>query len=130
MHRSLLPFTLASLGHVIVLLAIYIPLFEWQISGIVTDFPPTYDVHISSHPLTTILGEALSTDSYLGKVYVSKDEAICRDCYSGTVTFNVALSKVHYEMPILLFAGILLELGALGIMVRQIIKAIIERITN
>ncbi len=78
MHRSLLPFTLASLGHVIVLLAIYIPLFEWQISGIVTDFPPTYDVHISSHPLTTILGEALSTDSYLGKVYVSKDEAICR----------------------------------------------------
>jgi len=67
---------------------------------------------------------------FLWRVGASPEYFGTLDCYSGTVTFNVALSKVHYEMPILLFAGILLELGALGIMVRQIIKAIIERITN
>jgi len=48
------------------------------------------------------------------------------ECH-GTVTFNAVLSKVHYETLIVLFVGILLELGALGVMLRQIIKAVIER---
>lgn len=49
------------------------------------------------------------------------------DCYNGTVTFNAMLSKVHYETLIVFLAGILLELGALGIMLRQIIRAVKER---
>jgi hypothetical protein len=43
--------------------------------------------------------------------------------YSGTITFNVHLSKIHYEMLITLFIGISLELGAVGVMLRQTMKA-------
>ncbi len=49
------------------------------------------------------------------------------DCYHGTVTFHARLEKVYYETPILLFVGIMLELGALGVMARQIIEVRIER---
>jgi hypothetical protein len=48
------------------------------------------------------------------------------DCY-GTVTFNAKLSKIHYETLIVLFISILSELGALSIILRQIIKAGTER---
>jgi hypothetical protein len=48
------------------------------------------------------------------------------DCY-GTVTFNAALSKIHYEMLIVLLAFVLLELGAFGVMFHQIKNAVIER---
>ncbi len=48
-------------------------------------------------------------------------------CLEGTVMFNANLSKVHYETLIVFFAGILLELGAIGMMLRQIIRAAIER---
>ncbi|HXQ35128.1 MAG TPA: hypothetical protein VN843_14025, partial [Anaerolineales bacterium] len=41
------------------------------------------------------------------------------DCYPGTVAFNASLSKVHYETLLALFAGILLGLGAMGVIVRQ-----------
>jgi hypothetical protein len=78
MHRNLLPFILASLGYVIFLLATSVPLFEWQISEIVTDFPPTYKVNISPYPLTTRLGTSLDNGLYVGRVYVSKDGRICR----------------------------------------------------
>jgi hypothetical protein len=221
MHRSLLPFILASLGHVIVLLATSSarPLFEWQINDISTNFPAAYEIHVSPHLLTTSIGASLNDISYRGKVYVSKDGEVCRSedlkfdarrsesneslelallnideklfawsaieiylcgiyiwlstiwnrrpiweafistvlagfifilltqavrpylykvgppfeyfgnlaCYRGMVTFNVVLSKVHYETPVLLLVGILLELGAIGLILRQIMKAIIQR---
>ncbi len=225
MFRSLLPSILISLGSFIILLATSMPLFEWQINEIVTDFPETYEVHILPSPWTTRFGDSLNNSSYisLGNIYVSKngsscshedlnfvvrrsknDEALERvslkfteknsqwlyvlgawiiilsivyiwwftifyehrsvllaviftviagvfyveliqivrpllprivpleylgalDCYHGTVTFNARLAKVHYETLIVFFAGILLEVGALGLMVRQIIKAFIER---
>ncbi len=44
----------------------------------------------------------------------------------GTITLSAALSKIHYETLIVFLGGILLELGALGVMVRAIIKAISE----
>ncbi len=47
--------------------------------------------------------------------------------YSGTITFNARLLKVHYEMLVVLFAGVCLELGAVVVMVRQTIKAIMQR---
>ena len=225
MFRSLLPSILAGLGSFIILLATSMPLFEWQISEIVTDFPSTYKVHIQPSPWTTRLGDSLSDSSYisLGKIYASNDGTSCRhenlhfvvrrsqndemfervalnfteknsqwlyvwgarimilsgiyiwwftifyerrsvsyaviftvmvvvfyigltqiarpllprvvsfeyigmlDCDPGTVTFNAMLSTVHYETIVIFFAGILFELGALGIMLRQIMKAIIER---
>jgi hypothetical protein len=49
------------------------------------------------------------------------------DCYHGAVTFHASLARVHYETPILLFVGIMLELGVIGVMARQIIKAVTER---
>ena len=225
MLRSLLPSILASLGFVIISLATSMTLFEWKISEIATDFPPTYQVHILPSPWTTRVGDSLDDDLYIsfGRVYVSTEGASCRsedlnfiirrsqkdealervalnfteqnsqwlyewgarviilsgiyiwwftifyerrsiflallfsviagvfyvtltqivrpllprvvpleylgtlECYRGTVTFNAGLSKIHFETVLVFFAGILLELGAVGIMVRQIIKAVIER---
>ena len=48
------------------------------------------------------------------------------DCY-GTLTFAVALSKVHYETFVILLIGILLELGGIVVILRQIMKAITNR---
>ncbi|MFN8403587.1 MAG: hypothetical protein U0V48_08515 [Anaerolineales bacterium] len=43
--------------------------------------------------------------------------------YSGTIAFTAHLSKIHFEMPIAMFIGIGLQLGAIGVMVRQIREA-------
>jgi len=200
------------------------PLFEWRISEIVTDFPSTYDVSIKSSPWTAYLGDSLDDGLYVfHQVSVEMDGKLCRaedfnfvvrrsrndkaleqalnvniknllwlnewsaievllsviyiwlftiwyerysgcgyavvytviagciyflgsqvvrllrgplrpltydfgalDC-RGTATFSAGLSKVHYETPIVLFVVILLELGALGVMLYPVVKAIIER---
>jgi len=52
---------------------------------------------------------------------------VSSECFDATVTFNAELSKVHYETLVVLFASILAELGALGVMLRQIITAIMQR---
>ena len=44
----------------------------------------------------------------------------------GSLTLDVNLSKIRYEMPIVVFLGMLGELVALGIMLRQFIMAIIQ----
>jgi hypothetical protein len=49
------------------------------------------------------------------------------DCDQGTITFNAGLSRIHYETLIVFFVGILLELGAIGVMVQQIIRAVMGR---
>ena len=48
-------------------------------------------------------------------------------CSPGMVTLSAKLLKVHYETQLILLLAILAELGALGMMLRQIIKAIIQR---
>jgi hypothetical protein len=45
------------------------------------------------------------------------------DCYHGTVTLIAKMGKIHYETIILFLAGIIMQLGALIIMIRQIIGA-------
>ena len=55
---------------------------------------------------------------------------VCLPELRGTVTFNARLSKVHYETLLVLFAGILAELGALGMMVRQTTISIRKRNLN
>jgi hypothetical protein len=214
--RSFLPFLLASLGFAASLLVTEMPLFEWQISEIVTDLPSTSEDPILPSLWNAKFGQSLDD---LGKMFISEDEiSVClsedlkfvvtrsqRDetlervslnvyknifwlfewgwivfilsiiymwwsilwykqgaglhaviftvlapfiCFflsqlvrlvgpgipryfsiaecHGTITFNAVLSKIHYEMPIALFTVILLELGALGIMLHQIIRAVIE----
>ncbi|HLO29121.1 MAG TPA: hypothetical protein VK249_08305, partial [Anaerolineales bacterium] len=218
---------LVSLGYAIALFSAKIPLFEWQISDIVTSFPSPYKVHTRPSPWIASIGDSLNQGLYvsLGQVYVSKYGDNCRaedvtvivkrsridetsewvsinidksiswlserswieimlsliyiwwftiwykrpiweavvlaifftvmagifyfvlaqilrhllptvvpfesagilDCYHGIVTFNAKLLKVHYQSLIFLFIGILAELGAFGMMLRQIIRAVIER---
>jgi hypothetical protein len=64
-----------------------------------------------------LLGPRISTDYFF---------AMCNE-YFGMMSFNAEISKVHYEMPIIMLSAILAEFGALGVMTRQIIKTIIER---
>jgi hypothetical protein len=47
------------------------------------------------------------------------------DSCQGTITFNAKLLKVYYETPALLFAGIMMQVGAIGIISRQIKRSII-----
>ena len=49
------------------------------------------------------------------------------ECLEGTGTFDVKLSKMHYETMLALFASALAEVGAVGMMLRQIRKAIMQR---
>ncbi len=51
------------------------------------------------------------------------------DCDHGTITFNATLSRIYYETPTVLLGGILFELGALAVMVRQTIQHVRERKT-
>lgn len=49
------------------------------------------------------------------------------DCYRGTVTLIARLVKVHYETMFVFLGGIMLELAAIGMMLRQVIRAVTER---
>jgi hypothetical protein len=90
MFRSVLPNILVSLGYVMILLALgsSIPLFEWKTDELVTDFPPTYQVRVSSSPITTNFGEALKDSSYYGRIYVLHGGTICN---LADVNFNARL---------------------------------------
>ena len=46
--------------------------------------------------------------------------------YSGIITFSANLSKVHFEMLLIFWTGILAELGAIGVVVNQIRRAVID----
>lgn len=219
MRQSFLPFILVSAGFSLFLLGMAMPLLEWQISKIGTDFPPIYEVHVHSSPWTARFGESFDEDSYLYRnISVLKDRQECFnedinlvvrrsqkdeaieqrwlnmsnniswlpgwsliesglailyiwwfviwykhqsvwqaigltilavfiflnliprltgplfphtflgavDCDHGTITFSATLLKTHYGTPIVLFMGILAELGALVIMIREITGALIE----
>lgn len=51
---------------------------------------------------------------------------IGQDCL-GTITFSARMLKIHYETPAILFAGILMEVGALGIMWRTNVRVVNQR---
>jgi hypothetical protein len=48
-------------------------------------------------------------------------------CLEGTVIFTARLSKVHYETLLVFFGAIVAEVGAAGVMLRQIRQTIIEK---
>ena len=217
--QSLLPLILSSLGFIMIRFVINMPLLDWQVSEIATDFPPAYEVDVASSPWIASLGDALDDGSYiLQEIRVIGDGSFCRkenlkfivkrsqndetvervlnagqkntswlfawgtigltlsgvyiwwfitgykqgsasqafiligiagfiyvflllisrvlgpqpgyigiaDCY-GAITFSAKLSQIHYETLIVLFASILAELGALGMILRQIRSATLER---
>lgn len=210
MHRSLLPFILASLGSTLFAWAINMPLFEWHISEIVSGAP--FEAQFTPSPWVTKFGESLEDSSYIIRqidgryckndrnpeklesivtrsrvektlekitqsinhsiipwlwllillsgihigwhtihykrpitealistiiavvfLYILFDvsrpffaRVIGLGCLEDTITFNAGLLKVHYETLIILFASILAELGALGIMLRHIRQAIVD----
>lgn len=220
MRRSFLPYILAILGSATILWAMTIPLFEWQITDIVSDFPTNYEIRIFPSPWQARFGDSINNDVYLHKnISVLVDRKDCYnddisvviertqkderlenvwlsiymntkwllgwslievllsvlyiwwfmiwhkhsfgktiglsilavfiflnliprlfnplffpryfagvvDCYHGTISLNVLLSEIHYETPIILLLGVLLECGALVIMLREIRQAIRDR---
>lgn len=223
MRRSFLPFLLVILGYLLILLATKMPLFEWQIMHVSTDYPAVYEINAQPSPWRARLGESLDHGSYpsFGNILVSKDARDCApedvsilverasnditlerisldtkkyvlwlfdwkwivialsliyiwwftiwfrhpmgeavvltiiviiaeheltqlirnvlptvmrlgmlECYRGTVTFQANLSEVHYETLAVMVVGLLAELGALIIMLSQVIKALLERNTS
>jgi hypothetical protein len=210
MYKSLLPIILASLGSTLISWAIGMPLFEWQVSEIITNLPS--DIRFNASPWIAKFGDSLEDDSvifhqfdgsYCGNSFSPEQlnsvvkrsrsektlEQITRKinrnivpwlwllivlsgiyvwwfalhhkrpisevlilsavaivllcilldvsrpffaivvgpgCLEGTVMFNANLSKVHYETLIVFFTGILLELGAVGIILQAIKRDVIE----
>jgi hypothetical protein len=51
---------------------------------------------------------------------------VCRPGPHGALAFNARLSKIHYETLFVLFVAIAAQLGALGIMLRQAIRSVME----
>jgi hypothetical protein len=64
---------------------------------------------------------------FLGKVGSTFGFYGTSDCYHGTITFTISLAKIHYEVPILLLIGVILELGVFSMMLHQIVKVVSER---
>lgn len=90
MSRSILPFILASLGLIIILLARNMPLFEWEISDV---FSSTYEVDIQSNSWKVKLGEPL--ERYSKDIVVSKDN---KDCRHASVNFDITRSRIDKEL--------------------------------
>lgn len=230
MFRSIIPYVLICLGFTLIGLARDMPFFDWEISEIVADIPPDYQVKPSPWTIRlgeSVLGDSLNDGSYLlWQVNKSTDQGknVCSlegmkpivrrsqiddvlervsisfyenvypwlrtlswlllllsgmyvwgfailykrpvyepivftilitimfciffenvwrplsgrvityafvcdpftrsNPYSGTITFSANLSKVHYEMLLVFGAGVLAELGALGVMFNQIKGAV------
>jgi len=193
-----MPFLLASLGFILFVPVVNMPLFEWQISEVVAGSSSACGGDLPSS-LTTTVGESLdlrdspslsenlsfvvrSSQSAriiegitrhisrsiipllwlllflcgihiwwyamyhkgtIAEVLISPLVALMLVCilinagrlfypYLGSLwclqgAFNAELSKIHYETLLVLFAALLAEVGAIVVMLRQIIKAIMQR---
>jgi hypothetical protein len=223
MQRALLPIILAGLGLFLIMWATTIPLFEWKVSEVKSNFPQSYEVNVDPSPWISKLGESLDNSYYtFRKVRISIGQNAClntgslnivlerpsrdrvleslstnlnlslswlipmvwgvfilsgiffwwviiwqehlpvsravfpitvvviifcllmgilrllnpalatdyfgpvaNEC-SGTLVLNAQLSRIHYGTQIMLGLGILGEIGAMGIMLRQFIVTIIQ----
>lgn len=77
MHRSLLPFILASLGFILFAWAINMPLFEWQVSEIITN--PAHNIHFSPSPWIAKFGDSLEDGSV---IFYQFDGSYCGNSFS------------------------------------------------
>jgi hypothetical protein len=77
--QVLLPLILSSFGFIMIHFVINMPLLEWQVNEIDTDFQPTYEVEIASSPWIASLGDALDDGSYiLQEIRVVGNGSFCR----------------------------------------------------
>lgn len=102
--QSLLPLILASLGFIMIRIVINMPLLDWHVSEITTDFPPDYEVRsVASSPWTASPGEALDDGSFiLQKIRVISDGSYCR---KETLKFIVNRSQHDEIVEEILNAG-------------------------
>jgi len=78
MVRGFLPFVLALTGLYMIFFAFINPLFQWQISEIVTEVPPSYEVNVSPSPWATTIGDALNDKTYVFyQISVLNDGQFC-----------------------------------------------------
>lgn len=80
MYRSLIPSVLISLGYALFFSVSSMPIFDWRISELTSDLPPTYDIYLQPMPLVTRAGESLDQNiSVLSqKISVLKNGEKCR----------------------------------------------------
>ena len=75
---SIVPFLLATFGSFMILLAGDMPLFEWKISRLVTDFPSTYEVRVDPSPWTAYFGDSLEDGLFIFRnVWVKREGQAC-----------------------------------------------------
>jgi hypothetical protein len=211
MFRGIIPFLLASLASTLFAWAINMPLFEWQVSEVITD--PPYEIRFNPSPWIAKFGDSLEDRSV---IFYQFDGSYCGDsfspeklnsvvrrswseesvewitrninhsiipwlwtliflcgiyigwyafhyqrpitealifsvvamillcilldvarpffaklgslgCLEGTITFNARLAKVHFETLLVFFAAIIAEVVAVSMMLRQTIRAIMQR---
>ena len=78
MIRGFLPFVLALMALPMILFAYANPLFQWQISEIVTEVSSSYEVNISPSPWEIYIGDALNDKSYVFyKISILNDGQFC-----------------------------------------------------
>lgn len=77
MFRGIVPFLLAILGSTLFAWAINMPLFEWQVSEIVTDSP--YDVRFNPSPWIAKFGDSLEDGSV---IFYQFDGSYCGNSFS------------------------------------------------
>lgn len=92
MHRSLIPFILAVLGSTLIAWAINMPLFEWQVSEIVTD--PVYDVRFNPSPWIAKFGDSLEDGSV---ILYQVDGSYCGNSFSPEKLNSVVKRSWHEE---------------------------------
>lgn len=100
MRRRLLPSILLIVGYLAILLATIMPLFEWQITQLNTDFPSAYEVSAQPSPWTAKLGDALGhgKNASFGNVYVSRGAL---DCRYQDVNFNIKRSRIDETLELI-----------------------------
>jgi hypothetical protein len=89
MHRSITPFMVAIFGYIMFLLVDGMPLFEWQVSGTVTDSQSNYMDHFSNPNWTVPFGRALDHSS---SYFVTTSEGYCF-AEKGNLKFVVRRSQ-------------------------------------
>ena len=78
MVQRFLPFILSIIGFPIIFVNAILPIFEWQISETVTDFPSPYKVSVSESPWGAQIGDLLNNKSFVfGRISVSKNGKAC-----------------------------------------------------
>jgi hypothetical protein len=106
MFRSFIPFLLAGLGFTLIIWATKLPLFDWQISEIVTDFSSACDGALPSY-WTTEFGEDLAVKNKPS--FLENLNIVVKRSWSDEIFDRIALSL--YNIHPFVYFGIMLSIG-------------------